>query len=71
METSGQHHAAATLSPRVRAPGTRCMEGCVGTTAGLEAVVIRIISIFAFDENRNPVVQLVLTVKGLNSGAMS
>jgi hypothetical protein len=47
------------------------MEGCVGTTAGLEAVVIRIISIFAFDENRNPVVQLVLTVKGLNSGAMS
>jgi hypothetical protein len=41
MEVSGQLHAAATLPPRERDPGTHWIGGWVGPRAVLDAVVNR------------------------------
>jgi hypothetical protein len=57
MEASGQLHAPATLTPKERAPGTNWIGVCVGSIAGVDAVVKRKILSTCWESNpRTPIV---------------
>jgi hypothetical protein len=55
MEVSGQLHTSVVLPPGKRAPGTHCLEGCVGPRIGLETVEKR--KSIAPAGNLNPTIQ--------------